>query len=245
MARLLLLSNSTMPGTPFFTWPRPHVKAFLGDTGRDLAFIPFAGVTLTFDEYAERVSEAFSAMEYRMRSVHNAKDAKALLRNAGAIVVGGGNTFALLSRMYEHDLMTTVQECVAGGTPYIGWSAGANLACPTLMTTNDMPVIMPPTFEALDLIPFQVNPHYHELKFENQGGETRAERLSEFLTMNPDGRVIGLPEGMFVRRENDILTLGGEGIAKLYEAANPVLDLPSGSDISYLIAPESTDLGAP
>ena len=235
MSRLLLLSNSTMPGTTFFTWPSPYVKAFLEVQVREVLFIPFAAVTLSYDRYFGHVATAFASMGYSVTSIHEASDKKGAVQSAAAIVVGGGNTFALLSRMYAEDLVSVVQSQVAGGTPYIGWSAGANLACPTIMTTNDMPVVMPPSFAALGLVPFQLNPHYHELKFPNQGGETRRERLEEFLRMNPDKKVIGLPEGMLLRREWNTLVLEGEGTAKLYEAEKPVLDLQLPSDLGFLL----------
>lgn len=237
MSRLLLLSNSTMPGTTFFTWPSPYVKAFLEAEIREVLFIPFAAVTLSYDRYFEYVANAFGAMGYRATSIHEARDKKGAVQNAAAIVVGGGNTFALLSRMYAEGLVPVLQRQVVGGTPYIGWSAGANLACPTIMTTNDMPVVVPPSFAALGLVPFQINPHYHELKFPNQGGETRRERLEEFLRMNPEKKVIGLPEGMLLRKEWSQLVLEGEGTAKLYEAGKPVLDLQPHSDISFLLQP--------
>lgn len=224
-----------MPGTPFFSWPSPHVKDFLGDRIRHVVFVPFAAVTLPFDTYLENVADAFGRIGYDVESVHRAEDKQALIRKAEAIVVGGGNTFALLSRMYGGGLVKEVRERVLSGVPYIGWSAGANLACPTLMTTNDMPVVQPPSFAALDLVPFQINPHYHELKFENQGGETRAQRLEEFLLMNPDRAVLGLPEGMLVRREGRSLYLGGEGTAKLYTAERTVRALKAGTDVSFLL----------
>jgi dipeptidase E len=235
MFRLLLLSNSTMPGTPFFTWPRPHVEGFLGRDVSEVVFIPFAAVTISYDTYHKNVSSAFESMGYKVTSVHAAADKMELIRNAQAIVVGGGNTFALLSRMYGEDLLDAVRNRVAAGIPYIGWSAGANLACPTLKTTNDMPVVMPPSFDALNLVPFQINPHYHELKFENQGGETRKERLEEFLLLNPDKMVVGLPEGMFLRREGSKLTIDGNGTAKLFEAGKAVTELRPGADISFLL----------
>ena len=185
MSKLLLLSNSTMPDTRFFSWPKPYVADFLGDIENDICFIPYAAVKFSFDHYEEIVAQAFSEMGYRVAAIHRSRDQKRAIAEASCIMVGGGNTFALLSRIYEHDLLNAIREKVAAGTPYIGWSAGANLACPTLKTTNDMPVVMPPSFEALHLVPFQINPHYHELRFENQGGETRRERLEEFLVLNP------------------------------------------------------------
>jgi dipeptidase E len=235
MSKLLLLSNSTMPGTSFFTWPRPYVKDFLGKEVKEVVFIPFAAVTLSFEAYVATVSQAFETLGYSIKSVHSASNKKALIKNADAIVVGGGNTFALLTRMYEHDLPEAVRSQVESGARYVGWSAGANLACPTLKTTNDMPVVMPPSFDALNLVPFQINPHYHEMKFEKQGGETRKERIEEFLLLNPGKKVIGLPEGMLISRDGDGLKIRGEGTAKLFDSKKAITDLRDGADISYLL----------
>lgn len=224
-----------MPGTSFFTWPRPYVKEFLEESIKDVVFIPFAAVTLSFDAYEDAVNRVFNAMGYTVHSLHRTDDKTALIRSANAIVVGGGNTFALVKRMYDEDLMAEVRAKVLDGTPYIGWSAGANLACPTLKTTNDMPVVMPPSFEALNLVPFQVNPHYHELRFPNQGGETRKERLEEFVLLNPTLPVVGLPEGMCLQRLGNTLKVSGEGTAKLYKAGKPIQDLRGGTDVSFLM----------
>lgn len=235
MTKVLMLSNSTLPGTPFFTWPRPWVKEFLKTEVKKLLFIPFAAVTFSFDEYEEKVKEVFEALGYDVQSVHRQKDKKQAVAQTEAIITGGGNTFALLARMYEFDLLEVVRKKVQSGTPYIGWSAGANLACPTIMTTNDMPVVRPPSFEALDLVPFQINPHYHELKFEGQGGETRKERLEEFLVMNPSKKIIGLPEGMLLQRNGDNLVLRGNGVAKIYQYGKAVEDLQANNDLSFLL----------
>lgn len=235
MKRLLLLSNSTMPGTPFFSWAAPHTADFLGARPKNLVFIPFAAVTFSFDDYGAIVEKAFSSLGYNIQSLHTCENRKTAIEQAEAIVIGGGNTFALLNRMYEEDLVPVVREKVNSGTPYIGWSAGANLACPTIKTTNDMPVVQPPSLDALGLLPLQLNPHYHELRFENQGGETRKERLNEFLVLNPDKKVIGLPEGMFVRLEGKRLIAGGRGVAKFYEYKKEIRDILPGDDLSELL----------
>jgi dipeptidase E len=235
MIKTLLLSNSTMPGTLFFTWPKPFVKTFLADTTKGLVFIPFAGVTISFDEYFSKVREAFKEIGFGIESIHEKSDKLEAVERATAIVVGGGNSFALLSRVYQENILEPIRKKVLEGTPYIGWSAGANLACPTIMTTNDMPIVSPPSLNALNLIPFQINPHYHELKFENQGGETRRERLEEFLVMNKEKRVLGLPEGMLVERNGSNLWLKGQGTARLYEYQKPVVDLDSRDDMTFLM----------
>jgi dipeptidase E len=224
-----------MPGTAFFTWPRPHVTSFLGEKPKNLVFIPFAAVTFPMDEYEDVVRKVFNEMNYSIFGLHRVTNKWKALEDAEGIVVGGGNSFALLSRMYGEGLLELVQQKIQSGTPYIGWSAGANLACPTIKTTNDMPIVYPPSLDALKLIPFQINPHYHELKFENQGGETRKERLAEFLMMNQELPVVGLPEGMFLQREGNTLTIGGSGTARLYQYGKGTLEINAGSDLSYLL----------
>ncbi len=225
-----------MPGTAFFTWPRPHVKRFLGEKPRNLVFIPYAAVSFDFDEYEDIVRKVFNEMNYSIFSIHRLSSKVKAIEEAEGIVVGGGNSFALLSRLHDAGLFELIQDTAEAGTPYIGWSAGANLACPTIMTTNDMPIVQPPGLDAFNLIPFQINPHYHELRFENQGGETRKERLNEFLVLNPDKSVIGLPEGMLLHYENQSLALMGEGTAKLYQAGKAAVEVKAGADINHLIA---------
>ena len=237
MINALLLSNSTLPGTEFFTWPRPYVQEFLGSSKKYLLFIPFAAVTLSYDEYEEKVKEVFSTMGFDVTSIHRENDKQKAVQNAAGFVVGGGNSFALLHWMYQFDLLDGIRQRVLEGIPYIGWSAGGNLGCPTIMTTNDMPIVQPPSLQALNLVPFQINPHYHELKFEGQGGETRKERLQEFIAFNPDKKIIGLPEGMLLERKGNRLTIKGEfdRTAKLYVHGSPIRDISPGSDLSHLL----------
>jgi dipeptidase E len=238
MVNALLLSNSTLPRTEFFTWPRPHIKTFLGSAKKKLLFLPFAAVTLSYDGYAQRVKEVFKEMGYEIESLHNLQEKQKAINNADGFVVGGGNSFALLHWMYKFDLLNPIRERVLAGMPYIGWSAGANLACPTIMTTNDMPIVQLPSLDALNLVPFQINPHYHELKFEGQGGETRKERLEEFLAFNPTKKIIGLPEGMLLERKGNSLIIKGEPnrIAKFYSHGNQISDLAAGTDLSSLLS---------
>jgi dipeptidase E len=233
--RLLLLSNSTMPGTPYFTWPKPYVAAFLKEKEvKSGIFIPFAAVNLSMDEYTKITQEVFSSIGFDLQSIHQVKNKIESIQQADFIVVGGGNTFALLHRLYNSALISLIKEKVKQQTPYIGWSAGANLACPTIMTTNDMPIVQPQSLQALNFIPFQINPHYHELSVSGQGGETRVERLQEFIAFNPDKKVLGLPEGMLLERNNDKLMLMGNGEAKLYQYQNNIESIQQG-DISFLM----------
>lgn len=223
-----------MPGTPFFSWAQHWVKSFLTQD-LNLLFIPYAAVTITYDAYSDKVIGVFGSLGYRISPIHTFQDKPGAILNADGIIVGGGNTFALLESIYRERLLDPIRKKAASGTPYVGWSAGANVACPTIMTTNDMPVVFPPSFEALDLVPFQINPHYHELKFEGQGGETRKERLEEFIVKNPSKKVLGLPEGMLVQRTGEKVRLEGEGVARIYESGNEIKTVFAGSDVSFLL----------
>src|SRR5690606_4154915 len=216
MPRLLLLSNSTMAGTPFLSWPGPFIREFLADEREKLLFIPFAAVTFAYDEYSDAVTQALGKLGYDIAGIHRTEDYQEAVKEAAAIVIGGGNTFALLNLLYHFDLIGIIREKVRWGTPFIGWSAGANVACPTIMTTNDMPIIMPLSFEALDLVPFQINPHYTDFRQAGHGGESRRQRIEEFLTLNSDRRVVGLPEGTLLSVTKDQMTLEGEGEAVVF-----------------------------
>lgn len=194
--QLLLLSNSTMPGTPFLSWSKPHILDFLGSSPLSIAFIPDAVVTMDLTEYSNTVTEIFAKSGHEVHSVHNSNDPKKLLSTADVCMISGGNSFRLLQRLYEMDVMGIIQERVLGSSmKYIGWSAGSNVACPTIKTTNDMPIVQPPSFDALNLIPYQINPHYTEKTIEGHGGESRRQRLHEFLEMNRKSVVIGMKEG--------------------------------------------------
>lgn len=207
--RLLLLSNSTNPGEDFLSYPAHAIQQFLGQQVSTALFIPFAAVDISYDEYFEKVSTKFRELGYNMKSIQGS-DPRQLIKNADAFVVGGGNSFALLHRIYEYEVLELIQQKVRSGTPYMGWSAGSNLACPTIKTTNDMPIIMPDSFDALNLIPFQINPHFTEKTIEGHGGESRTMRLKEFCIMNPNTFVIGLPEGTYLLIEDDLLTFHGD-----------------------------------
>jgi dipeptidase E len=150
--------------------------------------------------------------------VHDAADPVGAIAGAEAIVVSGGNTFALLAALYDRGLLDAMRRRVRAGAPYIGWSAGANLACPTIRTTNDMPIVQPPSFAALGLVPFQINPHFTDALIPNHGGETRSERLEEFLVANPEATVVGLREGTMLRVEGDTVMLVGDKPARVFRS---------------------------
>lgn len=207
--RLLLLSNSTTPTGGFLGHAMDTIEEFLGSEVTEVLFIPYAAVTFSYGDYGEKVGAAFRQSGYNLTSIHNYSDPIRAVRRAEAIAVGGGNTFHLLHRLYEANIVEIIRERVEIGVPYIGWSAGANVACPTIQTTNDMPIIWPPSPDALGLISFQINPHYVDDNPPGFHGETRAQRISEFTYVNPNVYVIGLPEGGMIRIENGTVQLLG------------------------------------
>ena len=224
---LLLLSNSTLPGEPFFTWPRPFVTAFLQGRAK-VAFVPFAAMESQQDEYSERVREVFAPIGVELIDLHREQDPIAALDRANAVVVGGGNTFLLLRALYRTQLMRAIAEKVRHGMPYLGWSAGSNVACPTVMTTNDMPIVEPPSLKAMHLIPFQINPHYTEGTIPGHGGESRDQRIAEYLSANPKMPVVGLREGSLLHVKGGQVTLHGSDM-RLFRHGRPVIDVPNGS----------------
>jgi dipeptidase E len=209
---LLLLSNSTLPGEPYLRWAKPHIEDRLRGIDEAL-FIPYAAVDIGYETYTAMVTEGLSGSETAIRSIHTIEDKDGALARARCIIVGGGNSFSLLAACQREGLLAPIRASVRNGARYIGWSAGSNLACPTIKTTNDMPIEAPEGLAALGLVPFQINPHYTAATVEGHGGESRDQRLKEFVIRNPSLPVLGLPEGMLVSVVGDETTLVGEGAA--------------------------------
>jgi dipeptidase E len=233
--RLLLISNSTSPGEPYLDYPKYNIKDFLGDEHVSALFIPYAAVTFSFDEYELKVSERFREIGHDIISIHHYSDPVAAVKNASAIIAGGGNTWKLLKMIREKGLVSVVREKVSGGTPYIGWSAGANVACPTIRTTNDMPVTDPGSFEAFNLIPFQINPHYLDSNPAGHAGETREQRIEEFIEINPGLYVVGLREGTMLQIEGDKIWLSGPRSARIFKKGREPAELWARDDFSFLL----------
>jgi dipeptidase E len=217
--RLLLLSSSRTAGTEYLEHARDYLRDFLNARARTLLFVPYARVSINYDDYLERVRSNFAAIGYEVNGLHSFGDPVEAINNAEALVVGGGNTFQLLRELYTNRLMAIIRQRVLAGMPYIGWSAGCNVACPTICTTNDMPVVWPERCEALNLIPFQINPHYTDARLPGFQGEARAERLQEFVRANSKVPVLGLREGSALRIEDRGIELLGLYTARLFTAA--------------------------
>ncbi len=241
--RLLLISNSTLHGSGYLDHAAREIQDFLGDVKRVL-FVPFA----LHDEskYAAQARARFEKMGYELDSIHTEpsltrgmlplgppataggsdRPLKAV-REAEAIFIGGGNTFRLLKALYDHDLLDAIRERVRDGMPYIGSSAGSNVAAPTIRTTNDMPIVQPPSLDALGLVRFQINPHYLDADPNStHKGETREERIIQFLEDN-ETPVVGLREGAMLRIENGKTLLKGSTGARIFRRGHePVEALP-------------------
>jgi dipeptidase E len=218
--RLLLISNSTNAGEGYLEYPGENIRKFLGTSGVKALFVPYAGVTVSFGDYEKRVKERFNETGHDIVSIHNFDDPAAAVEKAEAIVVGGGNTFRLAELLHKNGLVEKIRNRVLKGTPYIGWSAGANVACPTICTTNDMPIVQPRGFDAFKLVRFQINPHYLDANPDGHAGETREMRISEYIEINRDTYVVGLREGSMLLIENGSIRLIGTPTMRIFKYGN-------------------------
>lgn len=233
--KLLLISNSTMPGEAYLDYPKHEIKKFLGEKPLTALFIPYAAVTFSFDDYEHKVAERLLELGYQVKSIHHFNDPLQAVNDAEVIVVGGGNTWQLVRMLHDQNLMDAIRDKVLNGTPYVGWSAGSNVACPTLRTTNDMPIIDPRGFDTTGLVPFQINPHYLDANPEGHGGETREQRIEEFLEINPDVYVVGLREGTMLRIEDSQISLIGSRKARIFRKGTTPEELSAGDDFEFLL----------
>jgi dipeptidase E len=233
MLNLLLMSNSRNARGGWLDHAEPLIRELVGEGRKKILFLPFAAVTITFDAYVAMARKRFAKMGYALTGAH--KTTPAAIGRFDAVVVGGGNTFSLLAEARARGWLAPIRASVRAGLPYMGWSAGANFACPTIRTTNDMPVVDPGGFGALNLVPFQVNPHYTDKKLKGHGGESRDDRIREFLEINPDVSVLGLREGSLVKVQGDrARLLLGPG-ARLFRPGARARDLKAGADVSNLL----------
>jgi dipeptidase E len=224
------------------------LRGFLGSIDR-LLFVPYA--LHDHDAYLATIHERGLVNGFRVESIHQQKDAKEAVRRASALFIGGGNTFRLLAQLERFNLSGAIQERVKEGMPYVGVSAGTNVACPTIQTTNDMPITYPASPRALNLVPFQINPHYFsgqthvrsETGFEEHFGETRDDRLREFHEMN-DVPVLGLWEAGILVREGEHLTLTGAR-ARLFRKNQPSEDFEPGASLDFLVLWSKGDRSQP
>jgi dipeptidase E len=230
--RLLLISNSTLHGGGYLDHAEAEIRRFLGSRAR-VVFIPYA--VHDRGSYAAKAEQRFLGMGYSLTSIHDVSNMPRAIDEADAIFVGGGNTFLLLKSLYDSDLLTPIRRRVASGLCYIGSSAGSIVACPALKTTKDMPVVQPPSFEALGLVPFQISPHYLDPDpLSTDMGETQEERILQFLEEN-EQPVIGLREGSMLRVQDGAVTLKGPNMARIFRRGEQPAEVSPGSDLSALL----------
>lgn len=231
---LLLISNSTNAGEPYLQYPMGEIaKTFAGV--KEVVFIPYAAVTFSYAEYEKKVQERFSEIGIRVRSIHRSPNPRIMIRHAEAICIGGGNTFALLKKMQEQKLLSAILRRLEAGVPYVGWSAGSNVCAPTICTTNDMPIVEPESFSAIGAVKFQINPHYLDANPEGHAGETREQRILEYIEANPRRYVVGLREGCMLRYRDGVLSLIGPKPMRLFKKGQPVRELTPNDDLSFLL----------
>ena len=235
LLNLFLLSSSRYGAAGFLLDAKPAIFDFLSDVSGEVIFIPYANVAQDYDDYEARVVAALECPSLKIRSIHHAVDPVAAIENAQAIAVGGGNTFALLARMQQAKIMEPIRQAVNLGKPYLGWSAGSNLACPTICTTNEMPICQPENFDALGLIPFQINPHFVCGQIDGQNGESREQRLTEFLAFQPKKKVLALPEGTSLIQQGGALILKGQVDGILFSEQEQQAII-RGEDLSWMWA---------
>lgn len=241
MKKMLLISNSTNFGESYLCWTLPEIELFAKENNITKAlFIPYAGVSLSYDTYEQKVAKVLSRISIKLTSIHHHNNPISAVKESECIIVGGGNTFHLVYMMHKLKIMDEVRNKVINGTPFIGWSAGSNIACPTLRTTNDMPIVMPENFNCLNLVPFQINPHYLDSnpiidEMIKHGGETRDDRLLEFITLNPDVTVVGLRESCSLIVKGDTISLRGGRSLRVLKYNQTPEEYPQGSDINFLM----------
>ena len=231
---LLLISNSTNAGEEYLQYPIERIGAFLAGV-EEVAFVPYAAVTFSYEAYEAKVAARFEQIGVRVRSVHGQSDPREAIRRSQAICVGGGNTFALAKKMQEQGLVREIADKIASGTPYVGWSAGSNVTCPTICTTNDMPIVQPESFDAIGAVKFQINPHYLDANPEGHAGETREQRIMEYIEANPDRWVAGLREGCMLHLHDGRMELIGSRPMRMFKKGVEPFEVAAGDDLGFLL----------
>jgi len=232
---LLLISNSTLHGSGYLDHCADEIKNLLKDK-KNVLFIPYARPDgITHDKYTEIAKNRFEKMGYNLNGIHKYDDPKKAVRTADAIFIGGGNTFVLINELYKTGIIEEIRKKVSEGMPYIGTSAGSNVACKTVKTTNDMPIIYPPSFDSLNLVPFNINPHYLDPDPNStHKGETRETRIKEFHSYNSE-YVVGLREGAMLHITDDKIILKGSTGARIFDKENNAKEYKPGDLLNFLL----------
>ena len=232
--RLLLISNSTNAGEEYLKYPIKEIERFLKGV-TEVLFVPYAAVSFSYDIYEKKVQERFDEIGIKVVSTHRLDNPALAISTAEAVVVGGGNTFALVKRMQEEGLMEAIKERIDQGMPFVGWSAGSNVCCPTLCTTNDMPIVQPKSFNTIGAVKFQINPHYLDHNPQGHAGETREQRIEEYIAANKDIYVAGLREGCMLNIEGTALSLIGNKPLRVFKYGQEPVEINAGESLDILM----------
>lgn len=234
MKNLIIASTSTIYGLGYLEYLLPTLELHFKNVDT-LLFIPYARPGgISHDEYTAKVAEAFSKIGIKVVGIHTFENPSEAVKNAQAIFTGGGNTFLLVKQLYWFNVISTLREALLNGTPYLGCSAGSNITGLTMETTNDMPIVYPPSFQTLGIIPFNINPHYLDpIEGSTHMGETRETRINEFHAFNTQP-VLGLREGSWLEVRGSKITLKGELSARLFRQNQDPVELETNSDLSNL-----------
>lgn len=232
---ILLVSTSTTHGTGYLEHCLEEIKVLLQDR-KSILFIPYArSGGISHKDYTAKAKETFDSIGIELSGIHEAKDALKAIDEAEAVFIGGGNTFLLLRQLYQNNIVKVLQERVRNGMPYLGTSAGTNVAGKTIGTTNDMPIVFPKTFDALDLVPFNINPHYQDpVENSTHMGETRETRIHEFHVHNRQP-VVGLREGSMLRIVGDKISLKGSLSVRIFLQGQKPMEFSSFDDINFMM----------
>jgi len=228
---IILASTSTLFGGNYLEYLRSEIENLFRET-EEIIFVPFARPGgISHEEYTEKAREFFTQINIKVKGLHEFEDKIEAVNNAKGIFTGGGNTFLLVKTLHEENLMEVLKENVENGTPYLGCSAGSNIGGLNMKTTNDMPIVYPPSFECMGLVPFNINPHYLDpnphLK---HNGETRETRIKEFLTQN-NTKVVGLREGNWIRKIGQKITVEGKELTRIFEKNKEAYEIAPGTEL--------------
>lgn len=234
MKKLIIASTSTLHGGAYLQYLLPTLQEHFNGCS-SLLFIPYARPGgISHDEYTKKAAETFAEINISVKGLHEFENPEQAIDEAEAIFTGGGNTFLLVTQLYNNNVMTAIQKAVKNGTPYLGSSAGSNICGLTMQTTNDMPIIYPPSFNTLGLVPFNLNPHYLDpIEGSTHMGETRETRINEFHKINPQP-VLGLREGSWLEVHGEKVMLKGDLKARLFRQGHEPEEIETGSDLSWL-----------
>ncbi|CUS48962.1 MAG: dipeptidase PepE [Idiomarinaceae bacterium HL-53] len=232
MKSLLLMSSSRAANPNYlehgFAWLTEHFQ------DRKVLFIPYAGIGMSHAEYTAKVANALKPQGLMVEGIESHTSPVHAIEQAEAIAVGGGNTFMLLHLLYKHGLVDKMKQKINTGTPYAGWSAGSNITGPSIRTTNDMPIIQPQSFRAVNAVPFQLNPHFTDAQPEGHRGETRSQRIHEFMHVDHRTAVVGIPEGTALKISDKQIKFLGELPGMLFQGGQQRA-FPPHSDLSFLL----------